>query len=213
MYRPGEGLVQRYVKQHPVPFAEYIPHRQFYRLFSSAVDLLQVEQAAGTEPGIFVVDTASGEPIRAGATICFEVAYDELVRTNVQEGANLLLVQTNNATFGYTAESEQQLAISRLRAIEHGRSVVHISTVGVSGLIRPDGTVPETTALFTAAALTDDLPLRSARTLATILGPWPEYAACLALLILLVVARRNPRPATSADAGTERTDRAHEPST
>ena len=69
-----------------------------------------------------------------------------------------LLVQTNNATFGYTAESEQQLAISRIRAIEHGRSVVHISTVGVSGLILPDGTVHEQTSLFQAAALADDLP-------------------------------------------------------
>lgn len=212
MYRPGEGLVQVYVKQHPVPFGEYIPNREFFRLFSSAVDLLTVEQTAGTEPGIFAADTADGGQILAGATICFEVAYDDLVRANVQEGANLLLVQTNNATFGYSAESEQQLAISRIRAMEHGRSVVHISTVGVSGLIRPDGTVPETTALFTAAALSDDLPLRSARTLASILGPWPEYAGCLALLIL-VVAHRYRRPATTATTGTERTDRTHEPST
>jgi len=203
MYRPGEGLVQRYVKQHPVPFGEYIPNRAFFRIFSSAVDLLQVDQAAGSEPGIFRVETSSGEQIAAGASICFEVAYDELVRANVQQGANLLLVQTNNATFGYSAESEQQLAISRIRAMEHGRSVVHISTVGVSGLILPDGTVHEQTSLFQAAALADDLPLRDGQTLATLVGPWPEYGACV-LLLLLLVSRNRSRVRTARTA-TERT--------
>ncbi|MGV1007886.1 MAG: apolipoprotein N-acyltransferase [Dermatophilaceae bacterium] len=192
MYLPGQGLVQTYVKQHPVPFAEYIPSRAFYRMFSSAVDLLRVDQAAGSEPGIFHVGTPSGQQIVAGASICFEVAYDDLVRANVLAGSNLLLVQTNNATFGYSAESEQQLAISRIRAIEHGRSVVHVSTVGVSGLILADGTVHEQTSLFQAAALADDLPLRDSRTLATLIGPWPEYGACLALLVLLV-SRNRPR--------------------
>ncbi len=190
LYEPGQGLVQRYVKQHPVPFAEYMPHRQFFRMFSSAVDLLQVEQVAGTEPGLFAVPTRSGSELVAGVSICFEVAYDELVRTNVREGANLLVVQTNNATFGYTAESEQQLAISRIRAIEHGRSVVHVSTVGVSGLITPDGTVHQPTALFTAAALHGQLPMRDAVTVATVAGAWPEYAACVALLVLLLSVRR-----------------------
>ena len=80
---------------------------------------------------------AAGGEVVAGPTICFEVAYDDLVRANVDLGANLLLVQTNNATFGYTDESVQQLAISRIRAMEHGRSVVHVSTVGVSALITP----------------------------------------------------------------------------
>ena len=65
---------------------------------------------------------------------------------------SVLIVQTNNATFGFTAESEQQFAISRLRAIEHGRSVVHVSTVGVSGFVAPDGSVGQTSALFTARA-------------------------------------------------------------
>ena len=63
----------------------------------------------------------------------------------------MLVVQTNNATFGYTAESPQQLAISRLRAMEFGRSAVHVSTVGQSALITPDGTAHQVTSLFTQA--------------------------------------------------------------
>ncbi len=187
LYRPGQGLVQRYVKQHPVPFAEYIPDREFFRRISGAVDLIQQEMASGVGPGVFRVPSraGAGPEIAAGASICFEVAYDDLVRANVTSGANLLVVQTNNATFGRSAESVQQLAISRIRAIEHGRSIVHVSTVGVSALILPDGTLLQPTTLFTAAALDGELPLRAATTLATRLGPWPEYLSMLAALTLI----------------------------
>jgi len=148
---------------------------------------------------IFQVPSASGTPIAAGPSICFEVAYDDLVRTNVERGANLLLVQTNNATFGFTAESVQQLAISRLRAIEHGRSVVHVSTVGVSALIRPDGSLQASSGLFETAALDGEMPLRGTRTLATVLASTPEYAALLALLALLAHRALSGRRAPGSD--------------
>ena len=83
-------------------------------------------------------------------------------------------MQTNNATFGYTAESEQQLAISRMRAIEHGRSVVHVSTVGVSALITPDGTVHQADVVVHQAVVRRGLPLRDATTLATRVGARPR---------------------------------------
>lgn len=199
LYRPGVGLTDRYVKQHPVPFAEYIPSRSFFRRFSDKVDLVRADFVAGDRPAVFTVPAASGTQIKAGPSICFEVAYDELVRESVLQGANLLLVQTNNATFGFSNESVQQLAISRIRAIEHGRSVVHVSTVGVSALITPDGTPHQSSSLFTRAVLSGELPLRSAQTLATVVGPWPEYAACLALLTL-VLARSWPRRRAAASA-------------
>ena len=95
---------------------------------------------------------------------------------------SLLVVQTNNATFGYTAESEQQFAISRIRAIEHGRSVVHVSTVGVSGFVSPDGTVSEKTGLFTAEQRVG-APRRAHRAHpADRLGAAPEWLAAAALL-------------------------------
>ena len=174
-YRPGGGEPERYVKNHPVPFAEYIPYRSFFRNFSDKVDLVTKDFAKGTELGAFRVEAPSGA-YWALPTICFEVAYDGLMRDSVTQpgkDASLLLVQTNNATFGYTAESEQQFAISRIRAIEHGRSVAHVSTVGVSGFIAPDGSVTGKTGLFTAEQrhrLRDDPhgpdPLRPAGTVA-----------------------------------------------
>jgi apolipoprotein N-acyltransferase len=135
-------------------------------------------------------------PIAAGTIICFEVAYDALVRDTVGHGANVLVVQTNNAIFGYTDESVQQLAIFRIRAIEHARSIVHVSTVGVSALITPDGTAHQRSALFTSRVLAADLPLRTDRTVADRVGPWPEIvasAALVAMLGLLALSRLSRR--------------------
>ena len=187
LYLPGKGVTARYIKQHPVPFAEYIPYRSFFRHFSDKVDLVASDFAAGPGPVVFRVPARGGVTIAAGPIICFEVAYDGLMRDTVNKGANVLLVQTNNATFGFTDESVQQLAISRIRAIEHGRSIVHVSTVGVSALITPDGTAHQRTTLFTSAVLAADLPLRTDLTVADRVGAWPEYLACVSLAMLLVL--------------------------
>jgi len=187
LYLPGRGLTARYVKRHPVPFAEYIPYRSFFRSFSDKVDLVYSDFTAGKSVGVFRVPARDGGTIAAGPIICFEVAYDGLVRDTVDRGANVLLVQTNNATFGFTDESVQQLAISRIRAIEHGRSIVHVSTVGVSAMITPDGTAHQRSTLFTTAVLAADLPLRTDRTVADRVGPWPEYLASAAVAAMLAV--------------------------
>ena len=202
-YRPGDTTPQQYIKQHPVPFAEYIPYRSFFRNFSDKVDLVARDFAKGDRAGAFEVPVAGADPYWIIPTICFEVAYDDVMRdSTLQAGkeANILAVQTNNATFGYTAESEQQFAISRLRAIEHGRSVVHVSTVGVSGFINPDGTYVDKTSLFTAAAEFGSPVVRTEVTIADRLGPLPEYAAALAVLVLLAVGQWRRRRAARVEA-------------
>jgi apolipoprotein N-acyltransferase len=92
--------------------------------------------AAGDEVGLLEVGRA-----RIGDLICFEVVYDGLVRDAVRAGAGMVVVQTNNATFGYSDESEQQLAASRVRAVEFGRTVVVVSTSGISAIVAPDGSL------------------------------------------------------------------------
>lgn len=209
LYEPGRGLTDRYIKRHPVPFGEYIPNREFFRLFSDKVDLVRRDFVAGPKPGIMQVPAASG-PIRVGLGICFEVAYDDIMRDVVREGANLLVIQTNNATFGFTAESPQQLAISRVRAMEFGRSVVHVSTVGQSALISPDGTARQVTSLFTSAVVGGAVPLRDAMTVATRLGPAPTWLASLALLALVgidLVRRPTGRATRSTRRAFRRTGR------
>ncbi len=198
LYEPGRGgPTQRYDKRHPAPFAEYVPQRDFWRLFSDKVDYVRRDFVGGAEVGVLRVPRAGGAPdIAAGANICFEVAYDDLVRDGVTRGANLLVVQTNNATFGDTDESVQQLAISRIRAIEHGRSVVHISNVGVSALITPDGVAHQATSLFEPAILAGALPLRSSVTLATRLGDFPALLAAAGTALVLLRRRLGGRTTT-----------------
>jgi len=187
LFLPGEGVVDRYVKQRPVPFAEYIPFRSFFRLFSDKVDLISRDFVAGDEPGVMAVPVAGGEVV-LGIAICFEVVVDDLMRDNVLRGAEVLFVPTNNATFGFTAESEQQLAASRVKAVELGRPVVHVSTVGVSGLVQPDGSVQEKTELFTRDIVSGAVPRRTDLTLAARLGWWPERLAAAGLAGALVAA-------------------------
>lgn len=198
LYRPGELDPERYVKQHPVPFAEYVPFKDFFRHFSDKVDLVRAGMAKGDEIGSFELTTAGGQAWSALPSICFEVAYDALVRDAVTldpQRPSVLIVQTNNATFGFTAESEQQYAISRIRAIEHNRAVVHVSTVGVSGFIAPDGTSSPPSALFTAYAAAANVPANSGLTIADRLGAAPEYLALGVLFLawgLCLPLRRTP---------------------
>ena len=188
LWEPGQGPVASYTKQRPAAFAEYIPMRGVARLFSSAVDRVTRDMIPGTEAGYLpLTSDRLGRTVGIGDVICFEVAYDDLVRSAVRAGGELLVVQTNNATFGESDESTQQLAMSQLRAIEHGRATVQVSTVGVSAVIAPNGAVLARTGLFTAEQVVATLPLRDSLTLATRLGPWPAWIID-ALAVCVVVA-------------------------
>jgi apolipoprotein N-acyltransferase len=171
VWDPGTGPGETYVKRHPVPFGEYVPYRSFFRLFSADVDRIRRDFYGGDEPGVLDIGG-----VTLGDLICFEVVYDGLVTDVVRGGAGMLVVQTNNATFGFTDESAQQLALSRLRAVEHGRSVAIAATSGISAIVAPDGSVVRDTALFTPAVLVEEIAQRDTTTVATRLGGVPEWA-------------------------------------
>ncbi|MEX2290907.1 MAG: apolipoprotein N-acyltransferase [Mycobacteriales bacterium] len=186
VWDPVSGPGRRYVKRHPVPFGEYIPYRSLVRRVTSKVDLVPRDFAAGNEVGVLDVG-----PVRLGDVICFEVAYDDLVRDVVTGGGRLIVVQTNNATFGRSGETVQQLAMGRLRAVEHGRTVLVAATSGISAVIAPDGTLVEQAAVFTREVLVHEVPVRTGRTPATRLGAAPEAVLSgLGLLGLLAARRR-----------------------
>ncbi|WP_369372764.1 apolipoprotein N-acyltransferase [Promicromonospora sp. Populi] len=188
LWQAGSGVIGRYAKQHPAPFGEYMPMRSILRVFSDQVDRVQTDMIAGVNPPYVDVPSRLGQgDYRLGTIICFEVAYDEIIRDAVLEGAQVLVIPTNNASFGFTAESTQQLAMSRMQAITTGRATVQISTVGVSGVITPDGTVVRQTGLFEADQFVTQLPLRSSITPAVAAGYWPGWVVG-GLAVVLVVA-------------------------
>jgi apolipoprotein N-acyltransferase len=190
----SDGKPGRYYdKTHPVPFGEYIPLRSLLAPHIPALDQIPSDMVRGTHPGVLQVG-----PAKAGVLMCFEVAYDGLLRGLVDDGADVLVVPTNNATYTGTGQVEQQFAMSRLRAIETGRWVVVASTNGISGIVAPDGHVVERAPSKQRAVLEHPVGLITARTPAVVLGPWPELllsgtAAVAVLVGLLVGYRRRPR--------------------
>jgi apolipoprotein N-acyltransferase len=204
----GPGAI--YVKRHLVPFGEYLPFRGLLTRLVGRFSLIADDFVAGHRPGVLSVG-----PARLGDVICYEVADDGVVRDVVDGGARLLTVQTNNATYehvgdsGHGGETAQQLDISRLRAVEHGRAVVVAATSGVSAVIAPDGRVLARSGVFRPATLVADVPLRDPRTIADRLGPWPERGLALLGVVALADALRrrrarddpaDPPPAQPAEA-------------
>jgi apolipoprotein N-acyltransferase len=201
LWSPTTGPGAQYIKRHPVPFGEYIPLRNIAKLVSSDVNLVTQDMAAGHGNGL-----VKGGPVPIGDVICFEVAYDSLVQSSVRAGAQLLVVQTNNATFGHTSETYQQLAMTKLRAVETGRTVLQAATTGKSAIIEADGHVDgESGALFTPAILHADVPLSTAKTLAVRLGAVPEYVLAAAALLGILYAAR-PRRTSGAAQPSESVD-------
>ncbi len=175
---------QRHDKRHPVPFGEYVPDRPFFEaLAPDMIGLLQREYTPGANP-----PTVRVGDVVVGLAICFDVIYDEVIREGVQAGAGVLVFQTNNADFRGTDENLQQLAIARMRAIETGRSVVNISTVGTSQMIAADGSTLSALDAGEAGALLENLELRSGLTAGVVLGPWIQLALVATGALLLFAA-------------------------
>jgi apolipoprotein N-acyltransferase len=195
VWDPVTGPGASYVKRHPVPFAEYIPLRSIARLVSKDVDRVQRDFVAGDHPGILRVG-----PATVGDVICFEIAYDGLVR-DVAGKSEMIVVQTNNATFGRSNETWQQLAMGRLRAIEHGRPVLVAATSGVSAVSEPDGHLTARSDVFTADVLVRTVSGRQGTTLAGRLGAGPEWVVVAIALAGLVLAawHRRTRSRTTPD--------------
>jgi len=122
--------------------------------------------------------------------ICFEVAYDDMVRDSVNSDTGVMVVQTNNATYGWSGQPEQQLAITQLRAVEHGRPVMIAATSGISGYITADGNVQQETRQFTPAIVAAKVTPRTGLTLADRVGAWPELAMTAVALIACAAAVR-----------------------
>lgn len=182
----ARGPVDRYDKHIIQPFGEYLPWRPFFRKFSSYADMAG-NFRAGSGPSVVSVPVQSGQ-VTVGIATCWEVAFDRAARHAVRDGAQILYVPTNNATFGRTDMTYQQLAMSQFRAVEHGRAVIVAATSGVSALIEPDGTITAESGIFEAAILQNRMPLSSDETIATRLGPWPERLAVIIAVVSLLAA-------------------------
>jgi apolipoprotein N-acyltransferase len=205
LWLPGQGPTTIYAKRRLVPFGEYVPFRSLISKITSLTQLQPTDFVPGHQTVVFNVGQ-----IKLGDVICYEVGFDDLVRSEVAAGANLLSVQSNDATFERegptTAESGQQLAMARIRAVEFDRTVVVASTTGYSAIVAPGGRLISRSGMWTQAELEARVPLLTYTTLAERLGAWPEWAIVAATTLALCLAigrstaaRRRSRSGNTTD--------------
>ncbi|MEU1414275.1 apolipoprotein N-acyltransferase [Streptomyces sp. NPDC046994] len=179
LWDPDKGPVDTYDKRQVQPFGEYLPLRSLLGVINKNwTSMVRQDFSRGHKPGVFTMADA-----KVGLVTCYEAAFDWTVRSTVLDGAQLISVPSNNATFDRSEMTYQQLAMSRVRAVEHSRTVTVPVTSGVSAVIMPDGKITQRTGMFVAASLVQKVPLRSSQTPATRLGTLPET-----LLVLVAAA-------------------------
>ncbi len=195
VWLPGEGPTEEYHKHRLVPFGEWVPFRSFStRLVPLLAEEIPRDFVPGDRPGLLDLG-----PVRLGAVMCFEIAYDTSVRAVARGGTELLAVQTNNATYLGSGQLEQQWAITRLRAVESGRAVAVAATTGISGFVAPDGSVLARTHDRHRIALVQTLPVASGTTPGIRFGGWVDLAVLIGAGIALAGGVLGGRPRGRSD--------------
>jgi apolipoprotein N-acyltransferase len=183
----GSGRpVDRYDKVHLVPYGEYVPWRSLLEGRIDAIEQVPIDRAAGEEVRNLVV---SGLP-EIGAPICYENSFPSIDRAMVRQGAELLVLTINNASYERTAASDQHLQMSRLRAVENGRWVVHAAISGISAYIDHRGQVIDTRGLFEPALMRHDVVTSTRTTIYTRFGDWVPWGSAAFVGILFALPRR-----------------------
>jgi apolipoprotein N-acyltransferase len=184
LFDPSGQVIGEYMKRHPVPFGEYVPFRSLLQIVPQLASVPN-DMRRGDRPVVFPVGFPSGDAV-LGSVISFEGAFARTIRSEVKAGANLLIVTTNEASYGRGPASDQLIHMVRMSAAALGVDAIHAAVTGHSTLIRADGSVGEKTPLFEGAVLTGTVNVQtSRRTFYAIVGDWVQVLAILAALVVL----------------------------
>jgi apolipoprotein N-acyltransferase len=189
------SIISRYDKVRRVPYGEYIPLRSFLRALGAPVDRVPRDAVAGRERAIINVPVAMGDgaashSVPLAVAISWEVFFAPRANDGVAVGGQVLLNPTNGSSYTGEILQRQQVAASRLRAIETGRFVAQAATTGFSVFIDPDGHVLEQIDIGKAAIVLREVPLREGRTWYSRLGDLPFLLLMLAVVVF-IGTRRN----------------------
>jgi len=199
VWSPSTGPGDVYVKVNLVPFGEFIPMRDLLAPLVSRLDEVPRDFVAGDQPGVLDLG-----PVVVGDAMCYDVAFEQVAAPAVAGGAEMLVVQTNNATYRDSGQPAQQWAISRLRALETGRDLVVASTNGISGIVRADGTVVAKSTTRGAQVLTGTVQRATGITPAVRFGAWVERGLVGVGVLGLLVALGRAAVARSGRSGAHR---------
>ena len=183
--REGE-VVDQYLKQHPVPFGEYIPFRK-YLDWIPPLALVPRDMIRGDGQKIFIVNDT-----KISTVISFEGSFQRYIRNSVLDGAELVVILTNQASYGESGMSDQFILMSRANAISNERPIVHAAITGKSAFIDHNGKVISQTELFETTTLNEKLEARQTET------PYSKYGNYLNYIFIifgaLTFVRRFIRP-------------------
>ncbi|MCA1840772.1 MAG: apolipoprotein N-acyltransferase [Actinobacteria bacterium] len=188
-FRSDGSVADIYVKQHLVPFGEYVPARRFFEPLVKQLERVPYDFVKGPGPRSFSIGSGS-----FASVICFESTFPEIVRGMVASGARLLIVSTNNSSFARTSASRQHLAFSQVRAAENRMWVMQAALTGISAAIDPDGRVVKRTALFKQATVVQNIRFATSVTPYARLGDWVPVAAIAAMLAMMFAGRKSDPP-------------------
>lgn len=197
VYGPDGEIIGRYDKVHRVPFGEYVPLRS--QLGSLAAAASPRDAIVGDQPAL--LETPAGD---LAVAISWEIFFGDRVREGVGGGAGIVINPTNGSSFTGTLVQTQQVATSRMRAIENDRWVVQVAPTGLSAVIAPDGTVIQRSGVSEQVVLQATVGLRQGTTPYTRLGLAPAWIVAVAALGIgaAAAARDRRRAGTSSGAQT-----------
>jgi apolipoprotein N-acyltransferase len=194
VYDPDGSLQGRYAKQHLVPFGEYVPLRGLLG-FIGALDQVPFDFERGSDRTRFTAGDHRFETV-----ICYESAFAPLVRAGVRDGAEFLVVSTNNRSYRRSGLSAQHVAMSQMRAAETGRPILHASISGITAVIDADGRVAQRSELFVNQATTGTIETRTGSTPYLRFGEWVLLGCLVGLVVAAVVAQRRASRRQSVEA-------------
>ena len=170
-----------YIKRYLTPFGEYIPLRSLVERFSALTKEVD-DFSAGITGNSMKISSFDFQIF-----ICYELLNDDFKN---EIYSDFLVVQTNNATFGDTAQLDQELQIARVRALESGREVAYVSTTGVTSFIDRNGQIKSEIPKFKPDVLIDTVSMYSDLQINQKLGITPEILAIFMLILLIFRSRR-----------------------
>jgi len=199
LFDPTGAVAGTYAKRHLVPFGERVPFRSALdHVVGSELAQVPRDFRPGNGPGLF---TVAG--VHIATLICFESAFGYQVRPLVRDGAQVLVLSTNNRSYRRSANSAQHLAIGQMRAAETGRPVVQAAISGISAVIDADGVVHERTRLFDPTVVQTTVEATSGETPYVRYGEWVTLLCIAAVGAALALATVRVRRTTSLDSGPE----------
>jgi apolipoprotein N-acyltransferase len=189
LFAPDGSIAGAYAKRHLVPFGEYVPFRGVLSGLIGELSKVPRDFVPGNAPGIFPVGDT-----RIATVICFESAFGYQIRPLVRDGADVIVVSTNNRSYRRSANSAQHVAISQMRAAETGRPVVHAAISGITAVIDADGVVRQRTQLFKNNVVETTIAATTGQTPYVRYGEWVILGsiviAAVAIALALVRKRR-----------------------